>query len=191
MQTSRIKWSVKPEAYIVAATVLIALPIKWIVGWLLAVVVHEVFHYASLMLLRVRVYGIIVGVSGTYMETAPMDNLTEALCALAGPVGGFCLLFLSRWMPHVAICGLFQSLYNLIPIFPLDGGRVFVCLLRTFLTGESAALIYRCITMIFLLFFLAISVYALYIRLGFLPLVFTIVLFLKYKKENPLANNVK
>ena len=58
------------------------------------------------------------------METASMSPVREAICALAGPLGSFSLLLISEYFPEAAVCGLIQGAYNLIPIFPLDGGRV-------------------------------------------------------------------
>ena len=53
----------------------------------------------------------------------------ELICILAGPAASLLLLCLARIFPRVAICGLIQGCYNLLPIAPLDGGRALHCLL--------------------------------------------------------------
>lgn len=53
----------------------------------------------------------------------------EALCALAGPVGSFSVVLLAEYFPEAALFGLVQGLYNLLPVYPLDGGRILRCLL--------------------------------------------------------------
>lgn len=190
MQTSRIRWHIKSEIYFFGAVVFLIIPLRWIAAWLIAAVAHELFHYAALRLCGVNVDEVTIGMHGATMRTESMEPSTETICALAGPLGGLCLLFLSRWAPYIAICGLFQSLYNLLPIFPLDGGRALLGILRCVLSADSADRIYSIIKVSVLLIFLIMSVVCLYFRLGLIPLIFTVILFLKSKKENPLENGI-
>ena len=122
---------IEPAFYIFVAFSLLIIPAGWVLGWLIAVTFHELCHFIVLKLFRINIYSIRVGINGTVMETEPMSALCECTAALAGPVGGLCLIFVSRWAPCVSICALLQSTYNLIPIFPLDGGRVIHRLLRS------------------------------------------------------------
>ena len=188
MQTFPIKWCIRGEMYLLAATAILILPLKWIVAWILAIAVHEYSHYAVLRMFGVRVYAITVGFSGTIMETESMNMCEETVCALAGPLGGLSLLLLARWMPHVAICALFQSLYNLLPIYPLDGGRALMGLLSICFLKKVAVKIYKIIKISIFTIFLSLSLASLYYKFGFLPMVFTVSLFLKSRKENTLAN---
>lgn len=79
-----------------------------------------------------------IGVSGTVIVTSEMGTWQEMICALAGPAGSFSLLLLSRYFPNVAACAVLQGVYNLMPIYPLDGGRALRCLLQTFASSASA-----------------------------------------------------
>lgn len=63
------------------------------------------------------------------IHTGPLEDSQELLCSLAGPVGSFSLFFLSHWLPKTAFCGVIQGMFNLLPIFPLDGGRALRCCL--------------------------------------------------------------
>ena len=71
-----------------------------------------------------------------------MSGGREVVCILAGPLGGLSLLLLCRRFPRVAICGMLQSVYNVLPIYPLDGGRALRGILGR-LPGENGEKIAR------------------------------------------------
>ncbi len=115
---------VEAGVYIFAAALLLFLPLAWVAGAVLAAFIHELGHFAVLWLYDIRIWKIYIGISGARIETEPMPDFQELLCALAGPVMGACLCFLWRWVPYAAIWALVQTVFNLLPIYPLDGGRV-------------------------------------------------------------------
>lgn len=107
------------------ALCLLTVPVRWILGWVIASTVHEMFHYISLRCFGINVYRIRIGCGGAVMETGALTAIEETVCSLAGPIGGAFLLLLSKWLPCTAICAFLQSLFNLLPVSPLDGGRAF------------------------------------------------------------------
>lgn len=122
------KLILSPGFCLLWAACLLLLPLRWAMGALLAALVHECAHYIAIYLLGGQVYSVTLGGNGVVMETAPQAAGREAICALAGPLGSFSLLLLAEYFPEAAVCGLIQGAYNLIPIYPLDGGRVMRCL---------------------------------------------------------------
>ena len=114
----------------------------WVFGWRYAaglvglLFAHEMGHY-----LAARHRGLDVGAPcfipfvGAWinLKEQPMDAETEAFVALAGPVVGSIAAFVcyllgsssgSPWLIAIAYGGFFLNLFNLIPVSPLDGGRV-------------------------------------------------------------------
>ena len=96
----------------------------------LPVLVHELSHAAALLLLGQRVTGIsfdarglCIGYDGT---CSPRGHI---LAALAGPLGGalYALVGLTDvpWLKQSACLSLLLTAFNLLPLMPLDGGRVF------------------------------------------------------------------
>jgi Zn-dependent protease len=114
----------------------------WIFGWWYAVgfvgllFIHEMGHYAA-----ARQRGLAVGAPtfipflGAWitMKDMPVDVETEAHVAIAGPFLGSLAAFGvyfwalqtdSRLLLAISYSGFFLNLFNLLPVSPLDGGRI-------------------------------------------------------------------
>lgn len=121
------------------ALVLLVLPLPWVFGALAAGAFHECCHYFAIRALGGRVSGVAVGPRGAVMELQDLGSVAELLAAAAGPVGSLSLMLLCRLFPRLALCGLVQGMYNLLPVYPLDGGRILRCALKRALSAEKAA----------------------------------------------------
>jgi len=118
---------IEPFTYFFWAFLLLILPLPWFVAFLTAALLHEMFHIAALMLMKKQVQQIRIGLDGIRMDVSGLSDGQELFCALAGPCAGFLLLGVRKWYPELSVVAVVQSLYNLIPIYPLDGGRVVRC----------------------------------------------------------------
>ena len=100
------------------------LPLRVLLGIILAAAVHELGHLTAMYFLGVPVLGFALHPGGARIEAGPMEPGEEIICALAGPVAGAVTIFAWKWFPVLALAGLVQTVFNLIPVYPLDGGRV-------------------------------------------------------------------
>ena len=157
--------------YLLCAVLVLLFPIKWVVAWIVAMSAHELFHYFALRILGVQIYEISVAGGGAIMKTESLTKLEEIIAALAGPIGGLALLLLSRWAPYVAICGAIQSAYNLIPLFPLDGGRAMLRFLQLMFHDAQGLAIYRFIKFLFCIGIIILSLIGHYLGFGIAPII--------------------
>lgn len=120
---------ISPGFFLSLAVGLLVFPIPWLLAWLTAATIHELCHLLALGLLKCPVYEIRIGAFGTKIYGQIPMGLKGFICALSGPIGGLMLIPLLRIAPRLVLCALFQSVYNLIPIYPLDGGRALMAVL--------------------------------------------------------------
>lgn len=109
------------------ALMILVLPIQWVLAAILAALFHELCHYVTVRLCGGSVCCVHAGVFGARMQVQGLTVKGEFMSALAGPLGSLLLLFFAKWLPRTAVCAGFQGLYNLLPVYPMDGGRVLRC----------------------------------------------------------------
>lgn len=114
-------------ACILWAFLVLVLPLQLLMAAGAAAVFHELCHILAVRLCGERILFLSVGAGGMLMETTPMTPGRELACTLAGPVGSFLLLLPCRFFPMISLCALVQGCFNLLPVYPLDGGRVLRC----------------------------------------------------------------
>lgn len=160
-----------PNTYIYLVLLLFLLPTKWVLAWVLAAGLHEVCHWLAVKLCGGDIYSVTIGIGGAKIECSPMTDKKKLFAVLSGPIGGLLPLFFARWIPRTALCSWLLSMYNLLPLLHLDGGRVLEILL-----GSKAITIQR-------FFLIVLSVGALYLSLvlhfGLVPLGIIVTLWLK------------
>lgn len=110
------------------ALLLLTVPLPILAAAILAAAFHEGCHVLAVRLLGGRIEGCGLTWGGAILDVSGLPRKREALAAAAGPFGSLLLLSLTRWLPTLALCGLAQGLYNLLPVYPLDGGRILFCL---------------------------------------------------------------
>lgn len=125
-----------------------------IAGILGSILLHELGHAAAAVLFRTRVSQIeLTGLGGliSFGSSLPRSGLKRAIIFLAGPAANFALMFLCDYLGTLAASGqkplvalvlyqvssinFFLMVFNLLPAFPLDGGRTLDALLGIVVGG--------------------------------------------------------
>jgi len=119
------------------------------------VLVHELGHLAALRLLRIPVRRLTLELSGLRIDCAGAPGTAQdCLAALAGPAAGLLYALLLNRLGHAlgsrgallsAGISLLLSAFNLLPVPPLDGGRVFAALSASLLGAEAGERLTRCV----------------------------------------------
>ncbi len=162
------------------AGMLLLFPLPWIFAAILAALFHELCHWAAITLCSRESPSVAFFSFGARMPLPPMSQAQEAACALAGPMGSLILLLFARFIPRTAICAAFQSIYNLLPIYPMDGGRALRCLLASILSPPTAQKVCRVIEGLCFTALILLGLYAwLRLHLGILPLVLAVFVILR------------
>ena len=170
---------INPWAYYFTAFAVLTVPLDWFLSALCAAVFHELCHIWAIKILGGKILGIHVCISGTIIETEIHGRWEELLSALAGPAGSLLLLTLCHVFPKLAICACVQGVFNLLPVYPLDGGRALLCCLEWVCPLKSDRILFWTETLLvfFIFFFAALG--ALVFSMGFFPVFAAMLLLIK------------
>jgi stage IV sporulation protein FB len=158
---------------------------------IIAIIIHELSHILAAFLLNIRIKSFTLMPFGARIESArELSYREELLFSAAGPLGGIlsallCLAFYRIFnddhrLFSLALTSLALSIFNLIPISPLDGGRMVKCALFMLLPFKKAAFIIALLSFVCLFAIWLFSAYTLLkIASGLSMLVFCSIFFIK------------
>lgn len=114
-----------------------------VVPFLAAAALHELGHTLALYALDKPPQALRLSFAGAVMETPPLGYREELLAAAAGPGMSLPLGLLTPLWPALGLYSLGLGLFNLLPLFGLDGGRMLRCGLLMHLPERIAGRICR------------------------------------------------
>ena len=141
MKRRRFSLEVRPGAVVLLSGLYFLLPLRWCARLALTVTVHELGHFAALILCGAQVCGLRMEGCGLVLRCTPTEGaLRTVTAALAGPAAGAGLFCILRGLGYIACAelSLLFSCVNLLPVLPLDGGRALQAAVAA-LAGERAA----------------------------------------------------
>ena len=172
---NRIK--IDPRVCVLFSVIILLVPLQWLVAWLTAVCFHEFCHWIFIKLFGGNILTFSIGLGGANMQCTDLSDNVRLISILAGPVGGLVLVLFGRWFPRLAVCSWLLSVYNFLPILPLDGGQTVRILMKN---DKSFFVLERIILHIITLLTVFICIFT---NFGPLPLVVTASLWLKNRKR--------
>lgn len=166
-----MRGNVAAGVLILLALTFLVLPLRWVLAVIIAGAFHELCHYGAVRLCGGNVRALHAGFCGARMEVSGLTAGKELLCALAGPAGSLSLLFVARWLPRTAICGGFHAIFNLLPVYPLDGGRALRCWMAILLPPKAGERFCQAVEGLCLCAIVLLGIYgSFFLHLGFLPI---------------------
>ena len=121
--------------WIVLGLMVLLFPLRITCGIVLAAAIHELGQVTAPALRGGRVRRIRLHPGGAEILAAPLPPGRELLCILAGPAAGSLTALAWQVFPELAAAGVVQTVFNLLPLPGLDGGRMvrnICCKLRRF-----------------------------------------------------------
>jgi stage IV sporulation protein FB len=180
-----LKIGISGGAWVLLAMSLLVLPLRWIMAAITAAVVHESCHALAVSLCGGRLRTLSVGKSGAVMVADPMTPTREFFCTMAGPLGSALLVLTFPWLPRVAFCSAVHCVYNLLPIYPLDGGRALRCIAAKFPEKQQRKLCAGVERLCLIALFAGAVYLTVWVNMGMTPLILVAVLFLRTKSVKP------
>ena len=171
-----MKISVKWNTYLYLTLLLLMIPVQWIISWIMAIIIHELCHWIAVKICGGSILHIKIGIGGAQLRCSNLSDICRLFAIICGPLGGIFVIFIGKWFPRVALCSFFLSIYNLIPLLPLDGGQIFRILIKS-------DRIFSILQNVFLLSFILLALFAtFYLHLGVLPMLVMLGIYLKCRK---------
>ncbi len=123
----------------------------------LFVIMHELSHILVALILKVDVKEIEllpIGITAKYERNSSL--VRELIISLAGPLASFLFRYLFNSETY-KLMNLVIALFNLVPIYPLDGGRIIRCVCGILFGKFRGKKISLVITKIFLIILVLLS----------------------------------
>jgi len=169
--------------------------------YFICLVLHELTHALVAKKLGYKIGKIKLQATGATLE-AESDEFSfsdEIWISISGPLFNFCfsMMILALWWVKPELYNYTQDLFvinlsicffNLVPIFPLDGGRIVLAFLSKKMQRKNAVKFSKVITLVFSLLLFIIFIFSLFSQPNFGIGIMSVALFLGGTNEDKQAS---
>lgn len=144
-----LELTVSPGFLLLAASVYFAGGLGALAAFGAAALAHELGHLTAMFLTGASIRGVRVTACGPVIEYGgDLDRRQEMGILAAGPVAGvfFAVLCFITDIPFLCYTGaiaLLAAMFNLLPVLPMDGGRLAQYALEAVMPERTAAIVLR------------------------------------------------
>ena len=199
-KSEKLKISVHFSFIILIALAFFAGLHNLILLYFLSLVLHEFVHAIVAKKLGYQIGKINLMITGAVLE-AESDEFSfedEIKISISAPLFNLCVcvFILSLWWIKPEIYNYTQDLFvinlsifafNILPIFPLDGGRVLLGILSKYNDRKNACLIAKCVAILLCLFIFILFIVSLFISPNFSLGITALMLFISAITEDKKA----
>ncbi|WP_050354428.1 site-2 protease family protein [Gottschalkia purinilytica] len=170
-----------------------------IVLMFILILFHELAHIFVASKYGVKIGEVELFVFGGVAKSESLighDPNTEIIISIAGPLFNFCLMLLfmiiekitSSYLTYYMIkANSFICFFNLLPLFPLDGGKILRAFLSNFFGVKNSTRYLTRLTYILCVFIIIISIYCLTLRQSIYIIILSIFILIAANKESKMA----
>lgn len=201
---ARLKFSLHPLFYIFGLYFALTGKVFSFLVFTLSAVIHEIGHYIQSEKLGYGLKKIVLMPYGAIIkgEVSNLKYIDEIKISLAGPFINLIILILvvALWWvvpdtyPYtelIVTANLSLLLVNLLPCYPLDGGRALLATLSLFLSRKTAKKIVVILGIIFATFLLGVFIFSCFTSVNFTILFFSLFMFVGTLSKSKESEYIK
>jgi stage IV sporulation protein FB len=194
------KFEISPFATVFISITLLTGSYKLFYIYFLITFIHELGHVVAAKIVGLKIDKIKLLAVGFNAEINDLDyttSLKEFIVVLAGPL----TYFISKWLlvflyrvdfisynafTQANIINEYDFIFNLLPLIPLDGGRLLKIIIDNFVTCKTSLIIVGLLSNIFVIVFMLVTIrtpqWLIYVFLVFNNVVFFLTIDRKWKE---------
>lgn len=188
---AKLKFTIHPLFFVFGLYFALTGKVFFFIMIVLSAVLHEFGHYVSSEKCGYKLDKICLMPYGAIIkgDMVSFDYKDEVVIAFFGPLTNFLvvLAFVSLWWfapetyaytEQIVFCNLSLATINLLPCYPLDGGRILLASLSVWIKRKTALLVCKIISTILGLFLLLLFVFSCFNAVNFSVLFFALFILL-------------